>query len=382
MSTITIQKTSIVDLSTDAIVNAANNGLVAGSGVCGAIFNAAGKEELQEACKRYGFCKTGAAVITPGFQLKAKYIIHAVGPIWDGGIKREAQKLRSAYKRSLELAVDNGCKSIGFPLISAGIYGYPLDGAWEEALQACYAFIDEHQDISIDIIFAILDNKIIEIGQTKLNDIVSIRSDSVMDITTEPVRVEDHSVESFNDTENWPITTRPIIEHLQTGAGIVDVVNFHLIDGINGYFSNWYPASFVINDIHYTSAEQYIMHQKCLLFGDFASAKDVLSTDDVARQQDIGRKASGYNGNIWNGIRQTVAIRGLFAKFSQNEELKKRLLETGDAWLVECARSDKVWACGRKLSDDRRLNTDSWNGMNILGFALMEVRERLKGQDL
>ena len=135
----------------------------------------------------------------------------------------------------------------------------------------------------------------------------------------------------------------------------------------------------MINDIRYTSAEQYIMHQKCLLFGDFASAKEVLSTDDVARQQDIGRKASGYNGNIWNGIRQTVAIRGLFAKFSQNEELKKRLLETGDAWLVECARSDKVWACGRKLSDDRRLNTDSWNGMNILGFALMEVREQLKG---
>ena len=114
MSQIVIQKISITDLATDAIVNAANSGLLAGSGVCGAIFRAAGRRQLQDACDRYGYCPTGSAVITPGFNLKAKYVIHAVGPIWQGGGQGEAELLRSAYIKSLELAVGNGCRAFRF----------------------------------------------------------------------------------------------------------------------------------------------------------------------------------------------------------------------------------------------------------------------------
>ena len=116
---ITIKQISITELSTDAIVNAANEHLQAGGGVCGAIFSAAGYDELQAACDVIKHCDTGSAVITSGFDLKAKYIIHAVGPIWRGGQNGEPQALYNAYKRSLELAIENGCRSIGFPLISA-----------------------------------------------------------------------------------------------------------------------------------------------------------------------------------------------------------------------------------------------------------------------
>ena len=134
MNTISIQKTSITSLTTDAIVNAANEGLWAGGGVCGAIFRSAGHDKLQAACDAIGHCDTGSAVITPGFNLPAKYIIHAVGPVWRGGNNGEPELLYGAYKSSLMLALENGCHSIGFPLISAGFFGYPKDKAWRKAI--------------------------------------------------------------------------------------------------------------------------------------------------------------------------------------------------------------------------------------------------------
>jgi ribA/ribD-fused uncharacterized protein len=124
------------------------------------------------------------------------------------------------------------------------------------------------------------------------------------------------------------------------------------------------------------------MYRKCTLFGDKASAIAVLASDDTAKQQAIGRKASGYIQPVWEGIRQMVVLRGLMAKFSQNKDLKKKLLSTGDAYLVECAGSDKVWACGRRLTEDERLNASSWTGTNILGFALMEVRNMLRNSEV
>ena len=168
MSSIEIRKISITELDTDAIVNAANEGLWAGGGVCGAIFRAAGYEQLQDACDTIGHCDTGSAVITPGFDLKARYIIHAVGPRWSGGKHREPELLYSAYYKSLELALENGCRSIGFPLISAGIFGYPLQGAWQTAVRACGDFLDHLTDQSLDIIFAVLSDEIIEAGRAAL----------------------------------------------------------------------------------------------------------------------------------------------------------------------------------------------------------------------
>ena len=166
---ISIRKISITDLRTDAVVNAANEGLWEGGGVCGVIFKKAGSKELTEACEEIGGCKTGGAVITPGFNLPAKYIIHAVGPRWSGGNKKEPELLYSAYMQSLEVAKENDCHSIGFPLISAGIFGYPLEQAWEVAIRACMDYMDANPDYDIEIIFAVLDDRIMQIGSEILN---------------------------------------------------------------------------------------------------------------------------------------------------------------------------------------------------------------------
>ena len=168
MCTITIQKASITQLDTDAVVNAANDALQAGSGACRAVFEAAG---FKAACDAVGYCDTGSAVITQGFNLKASYIIHAVGPVWQGGNKKEPQQLYGAYFRSLELAVENGCHSIGFPLISAGIFGYPKDKAWRKAIQACSDFFEKNPDTDLQVIFAVIDDSILSLGQQTLDEI-------------------------------------------------------------------------------------------------------------------------------------------------------------------------------------------------------------------
>ena len=173
MNSIKILKTDITGLDADAIVNAANEGLWAGGGVCGAIFRAAGHEKLQAACDAIGHCDTGSAVITPGFDLKAKYIIHAVGPVWQDGDHGEPQLLYGAYYRSLELATENGCHSIGFPLVSSGIFGYPKDKAWRKAIQACNDFFKKNPDADLQVIFAVLNYGILALGQQTLNEILT-----------------------------------------------------------------------------------------------------------------------------------------------------------------------------------------------------------------
>ena len=120
----------------DAIVNAANSGLARGGGVCGAIFSAAGPE-LDGACAELGGCPTGDAKATPGFRLPARWIIHAVGPVWHGGDSAEPELLASAYRRSLAVADEIGARSVAFPAISTGIYGYPLDAATTIAVRTC-----------------------------------------------------------------------------------------------------------------------------------------------------------------------------------------------------------------------------------------------------
>lgn len=136
---ISIVQGDITTIEADAIVNAANAELAAGGGVCGAIFRAAGVNELTAACRALGRCATGSAVITPAFAIKtAKYIIHAVGPIYDSHPEAEARRLlRSTYTTAIDVARDNGCRSIAFPAISTGIYGYPLDDACCEAVDVC-----------------------------------------------------------------------------------------------------------------------------------------------------------------------------------------------------------------------------------------------------
>jgi O-acetyl-ADP-ribose deacetylase (regulator of RNase III) len=129
------QIADITTLSVDAIVNAANNDLAPGAGVSGAIHRAAGPD-LAMACRRVAPCPTGEARITPGFRLPARFVIHAVGPVWHGGQQGEPEELASAYRTSIDLAKGHSVKSLAFPALSTGIFGYPLDSATPTAVEA------------------------------------------------------------------------------------------------------------------------------------------------------------------------------------------------------------------------------------------------------
>lgn len=162
--TLRIQKQSITEMDVDCIVNAANSQLRHGGGVCGAIFAAAGARELQAACDALGHCPTGEAVITPSFRLKAKYIVHAVGPIWQGGNHNEERLLYSCYQNAMKVACAKGCRSIAFPLISSGIYGYPVKDAWRVAIKAI-----QESPYDMDVTIAVIDDRALQLGTSVLS---------------------------------------------------------------------------------------------------------------------------------------------------------------------------------------------------------------------
>ena len=192
---IEIHKNGITNLKTDAVVNAANQYLQQGGGVCGAIFKAAGSARLQAACDRIGHCATGSAVITPAFNMKYnKYIIHAVGPRYSDGHSGEAEQLYSCYRESLELAKKNGCRSIGFPLISAGIFGYPLEEAWEIAITACRNWLNENPDYKIQIVFVNTDDEKVAAGKAVLKKIEGAQIPAVPEKTINADRDDDFGV--------------------------------------------------------------------------------------------------------------------------------------------------------------------------------------------
>lgn len=186
----TIVRQDITKMNVDAIVNAANTELRMGGGVCGAIFKAAGAAQLQAACDELAPLKTGEAVITPGFNLPAKHVIHAAGPVYrEWRVERSEQLLRAAYINSLKRAVENKCQRIAFPLISSGIYGYPRNEALQVAISAIHDFLDDHE---LEIILVVYDKSAFTLSQELLG------------------HVEDYLNEHYVDIE--PRTRRPLLD--------------------------------------------------------------------------------------------------------------------------------------------------------------------------
>lgn len=339
MSSIEIRKIGITDLDTDCIVNAANKQLAEGSGVCGAIFRAAGARKLQAACDKIGYCPTGKAVITPGFALKAKYVIHAVGPVWHDGNYHEPQDLYSCYRESLDRAKENDCHSIGFPLISAGIFGYPKDKAWRKALQACSDWIENNPDYDMNIIFAVLDDRIMELGQKTMKDLGI----------------------SGNEEDDGKF------------------VFFWKLHHKNEEFSNWYPKDFVIEGIKYNCVEQYMMAKKAILFGDITVYQQIMNETDPGKCKDLGKLVRNFDSATWDGCKREIVFNANCAKFTQNPDLMEKLKATGDAIMAEASPGDKIWGIGMTADDPNARNPEHWNGQNLLGDILMEIRDQMGG---
>ncbi len=179
---LSIVRNDITRMNVDAIVNAANTALLQGGGVCGAIFKAAGAAELQAACDKLAPIQTGEAVITPGFKLPARYIIHTAGPVYRGGRQGEEEQLRACYLNSLKRAIENRCESIAFPLISSGIYGYPKDEALRVATGAIRDFLDTHD---VDVYLVVFDKAAFSISEKLLGEVASY--------------INEHYVERFAD---------------------------------------------------------------------------------------------------------------------------------------------------------------------------------------
>ncbi len=219
----TIVRQDITKMKVDAIVNAANTDLQMGGGVCGAIFKAAGAAQLQAACYKLAPIKTGEAVITPGFNLPAKFVIHAAGPVYRQWNKEQNEHhLRAAYTNSLKRAVENKCESIAFPLISSGIYGYPKDKALQVATLAIQKFLTNHD---LDVKLAVFDKSAFTISRELRGEVESyidehyidahqIKRRQLLDAEREALYEADGGISKYN---------KPIFEEmiaLSVGAAI------------------------------------------------------------------------------------------------------------------------------------------------------------------
>lgn len=160
-----------------------------------------------------------------------------------------------------------------------------------------------------------------------------------------------------------------------------EMIFFYSEKNENGYLSNWYPAEFTYDGYHYKTSEQYMMHQKALLFDDEAVAQEILEADDQLTIKRLGRKVTPFDKDTWDANKVDIVYRGLLEKFRQNEDLKEQLLSTGDATLVEAAPRDVIWGIGLGKDNPRSQDPSTWRGKNLLGYTLMKVRDTIREED-
>lgn len=189
-----IIRNDITKMRVGAIVNAANIHLKQGGGVCGAIFKAAGEAELQAECDRIGHCDVGSAVITNGYSLPAKHVIHSVGPVWKGGIQNEEALLSSCYTNSLKLAQEHNLTSIAFPLISSGIFGYPKDEALRIAISAIGSFLLKHEMMVYLVVF---DKSAYTLSEKLFKSIETYIDDNYVDKHTHQRRIDNYEMQEI-----------------------------------------------------------------------------------------------------------------------------------------------------------------------------------------
>lgn len=160
------------------------------------------------------------------------------------------------------------------------------------------------------------------------------------------------------------------------------IICFHNPNESNGYLSNWFLSEFKIDNLTFSSMEQYMMYSKAILFDDNEIASQIMLTSNVGKIKALGRCVRNYNESVWNGMRQIIVYKGLVQKFMQNQDILNKLLETEDSILAECSVQDRVWGIGKSMSDDDRYYIDKWGGENLLGYSLMIVRSELRNNKI
>lgn len=322
----------------DVIVNSVGSTAHSGKGVNAAILNAAGLNFNKYYIKEGG-CKTGKAIITPSCKLPCKAVIHTMGPVWKDGSCNEVALLESCYKESMRLAEAKDFNSIAFPSISTGYHGFPIEKAAYIAVHAVVEYLYIHRKSFTDIYWVLFD------------EITKSAYDSAFAILSKEFKLD-------QTEDNY------------------DIIGFYHEYDPYGCFSNWYPAEFEYAGKKYANSEQYMMYQKVMMFGRKDLADKIMKTTNPMECKKIaGQKFPEFNAVTWESTCYTIVKRGVRAKLIQNPSIKGMLLKTGNALLAECSPNDKKWGIGLDNKNPDWKNIAKWNGKNLLGRILMEVRD-------
>ena len=410
-----------------AIVNPANNSLLGGGGLDGMIHRAAGPQ-LKTECRRLNGCETGDSRLTLGYNLPCEYIIHSVGPVWMGGMAGEEELLSSCYTSALKIAADKGIKKIAFPSISTGEYGYPLDQAAKLAIATVSSFIAANPESFEDICFVVQDklsfdefSSAIKEAAPKKTEVKKKPSKKAKEDDTGAVSDSKESSESEDQPETSekktskkskpkevPELKKPVVPPAFPEALynkyhidwlIDEVANdtphsyvcFWLAEKNSEYcqLSQWYKGERIfINGRCYLTAEQYMMSEKALLFGDIDSYKKIMNEEDPAICKKLGRQIKNFDELIWKKCNREIIFNANVGKYLSDKNFAEALRSTGDAVIIEASPKDDIYGAGLAKEDlisesgSLLIPPQNWHmedsdvqAKNELGFVLMAVRD-------
>ena len=330
MSSFRVEGKDILAIEADCIVNAAPTDLSMVSGVSYTIFQAAGPKELQAECSQVGKCEVGNAVITNGCKLAPKKIIHTVTPRWSKDDPKCEMLLYRCYLMSLDLAVKNGMHSIVFPLLGTGAHHFPQDTAWRVAMQAIRFFLKVHYNTNLDV-----------------------------------------TITTISKTEE----AKKYIDLYGSKApsSYIYLIASHkykcLLPEFGGHFT--------VEGITYTSATQYIMAKKALLFRDYETFTLIMHSEDPLRCVSLGKQIKGYHQSTWKRHRREIAFNANLAKISQNEKLMFYLRSTTGNIIALDNSTEYYWGIGIPKDPINPHYSEEWTGENVWGEILMEIRKLL-----
>lgn len=322
----------------DVIVNSVGAASHNGNGVSAAIHKAAGMY-LNKFYIKEGGCKPGEAIITPSFELPCKAVVHTKGPIWKDGNCNEVGLLESCYRESLRVAKTNNYCSVAFPSVSTGYHGFPIEKAAYIAVHAVAEYLYKNQRDFTNVYWVLYDK------------VTKNAYDKALTILSEELSIDQN-------------------------AGTYSIIGFYHEYDPYGCFSNWYPAVFEYAGKTFANLEQYMMYHKVMMFGKYDLADQIMQTSNPMECKKIAeQKFPEFNTVTWDSTCYTIVKRGVKAKFIQNPSIKGMLLKTGNALLAECSPNDNKWGIGLDIKNPDWKTIAKWNGRNLLGRILMEVRE-------